>query len=199
MATKNYFNAESINNVKNVNCVAAKAKNDVKNVSFMYFVNMLNKFAKKNEFCDNTNVKELLLAFREATGYNVFTSQVFEKDYAKRSCLVRAYKGSVTADDLVHGDTITDENGNELILSADGKSVRVLRPIALTRTAIIDAYKAIILPAARTADNTARAKVREEKKQARASLRAEKKQAQAAYNRGAITFAQYTAIMTKTA
>lgn len=199
MATKNYFNTESANNVKNVNNVATRAKNDVKNVSFMYFVNMLNKFAKKNEFCDNTNVKELLLAFREATGYNVFTSHVFEKDYAKRSCLVRAYKGSLTPDDLKHGDTITDEKGNELILSEDGKSVRMLRPIALTRTAIIDAYKAVILPTAREADNTARAKVREEKKQARAWLRVEKKQAQAAYNRGAITYAQYSAIMTKKA
>ena len=151
MSTKKYFNVESINNVKNVNGVATRAKNDVKNVSFMYFVNMLNKFAKKNEFCDNTNVKELLLAFREATGYNVFTSRVFEKDYAKRSCLVRTYKGSVTAADMAHGDTITDENGNELILSDDGQSVRMLRPIALTRTAIIDAYKAIIMPGARHA------------------------------------------------
>ena len=201
MSTKKYFNVESINNVKNLNATTKKAKADVKARSFMYYVNDANKMAKKNEWCNNTNVRDLQNALKEATGFATFVTSVFPKDYERRSCLVKAYKGAVTAEALkeamAHGETLTNDKGHELILSADGQAVRALVPIACNTPAVLDAYKAIIMPAAREADSTARAKVREEKKQARAALRSEKKQAQAAYNRGAITFAQYSAIMAK--
>lgn len=201
MATKKYFNAESANNVKNVNNAAKGALQDIKRLSFMYFVNQLNRLAKKNEFCENVNVRELLTAYKEATGQAAFSSSSFEKDTFHRSCIVKAYKGAITAEALheamAHGDTLSDDKGQELILSADGQAVRVLAPIALTLPAVLNAFKVVTLPAAREADKEARAKVREEKKQARAALRAEKKQAQAAYNRGAISFAQYSIIMAK--
>lgn len=202
---KNQNNSATSANVinrKQLNATAAAARNDIKKMSVMYYVNQLNKLAKRNEFVDNVNIKDLGKMLQQQTGEkDFFTARCFSKDITGRPCTISSYKGNVTISELLHGDIIT-EKGNELRLSADGKNVVMFKPVQMSLTGLIAAYKAILMPVAAAADKKARELQREQRKAAnksaaaaRKAIREQQKQAIEDYRNGKLDIKEFAEIM----
>ena len=182
-------------NLQAVNTTAKQAKQEVKNVSIMYYVNQLNKLARKNEYCDAVNVREFGEKVREYTfsqGIELkqgefFTAYLFEKidgvSYYKKTTYRR--KSARFAVDTT------------IICSF---------AVRLSLTGVIDAYKAILQPQARKQDAQARAqaksarKAQAQEKSARAKeIRKAQAQARIDYAQGKICMAEFAEIMAKVA
>lgn len=191
-------------NKKQLATVTTAAKNDLKKISIMYYVNQLNKLAKKNEFVENTNIRDLGVMLKKHTGEkDLFTARCFEKDYQGRACVVSEYKGEVSAIELQHGDIVTDK-GRELRLSSSSDSVVIYKPVALSLPGLVSAYKSILAPVAAAADKAAREQEKENRKTAnktaaaaRKAVREQQKQAVIDYNSGKIDISEFAAIMAK--
>lgn len=195
-------NNSSVNNKKQLNATAAAARNDIKKMSIMYYVNQLNKLAKRNEFVDNVNIKDLGKMLQQHTGEKeLFTARCFTKDIYNRPCTVVAYKGSVTIAELLHGEIVTDKD-RELRVSEDGESIVVFKPVQMSLTGLIAAYKAILQPVAAAADKAAREQQREQRKTAnkaaaaaRKIIREQQKKAIEDYRNGKIDINEFAKIM----
>lgn len=195
-------NSSSVNNKKQLNATAAAARNDIKSMSVMYYVNQLNKLARKNEFIEGTNIKDLGKMLQQHTGEkDLFTARCFTKDINGRPCTIATYKGNVTPVELMHGEIVTDK-GNELRLSEDGENVVMFKPVQMSLTGLITAYKAILMPLAAAADKAAREQQREQRKAAnksaaaaRKAIREQQKQAIEDYRSGKIDINKFAEIM----
>lgn len=199
---KQIFNNSSVNNKKQLNETTAAASNDIKSMSIMYYVNQLNKLARKNEFVNDTNIKDLGKMLQQHTGEkDLFTARCFTKDINGRSCTIANYKGDISPVELIHGEIVTDK-GNELRLSADGENVVMFKPVQMSLTGLITAYKAILTPVAAAADKAAREQQREQRKAAnksaaaaRKAIREQQKQAIEDYRNGKIDINEFAKIM----
>lgn len=147
--------------VREVQVTNRSAKAQVCNVShnILYYVRALNKLAVKNEYCDNKDVLTVAKNVRSLLSANVvehmsnkeyFHASVFVRDYQGRACNVCDYKGSVTIADVITNDVIT-EDGKQLIMSKDGQSVCVLRPVTLSLSGVFNAFCAFVLRDAKAA------------------------------------------------
>lgn len=192
---------------KQLATTAAAARNDVKNVSIMYYVNQLNKLARKNEFVENENVRALGVLLKAQTGEkDLFTARVFQKDYSGRPCVVSDYRGTaVSVADLQHGDVCTDK-GKEIRLSATGDTLVLYRPVSLSLPGLVSAYKLYLQPFAAAADKAAAAARKAANKAAktaankaaaaaRKAIKEQQKQAIADYQKGKIDINEFARIM----
>ena len=147
--------------VREVQVTNRSAKAQVSNVShnILYYVRALNKLAVKNEFCENKDVLTVAKNVRSLLSANVvehmsnkefFHASAFMRDYQERACYVCDYKGSATINDVITNDVIT-EDGKQLIISKDGRSVCVLRPVVLSLSGVFNAFCAFVLRDAKAA------------------------------------------------
>lgn len=67
-------------NAKATNKAFTSAKNDVKNISPFFYINQLNKLAKKNEYCDHINVREAQKQVETIFNCKGFDANVLHKD-----------------------------------------------------------------------------------------------------------------------
>ena len=186
---------------------AAAARTDVQKMSIMYYVNQLNKLARKNEYVENTNIRDLGVMLQKHTGdKDLFTARVFVKDYNGRPCVISGYKGTaVSVADLQHGDVCTDK-GKEIRLSANGDGLVVYRPVTMSLPGLVSAYKMYLQPFAAAADKAAAAARKAEKKAekkaankaaaaARKAIKEQQKQAITDYQNGKIDINEFARIM----
>lgn len=199
---KQTFSNSSSDNRKQLANVVNGAKNEIRNMSIMYYVNQLNKLARKNEFVEGVNIKDLGTLVKSFSGEkDLFTARVFTKDIEGRPCYTANYKGTVTVSDLAHGEIVADK-GNELRLSSDGESVVMYKPVQLSLTGLIAAYKAVLQPAAAAADKAAREQQKAARKSAnkaaaaaRKLIKEQQKQAIDDYRTGKIDISTFAEIM----
>lgn len=142
--------------VQQLNAVAKAAKNEVKSLSIMYFVNQLNKLAKRNEYVNGVNVRQLGKLLQQYAGTKeLFSAYAFERDFAGRPSVVAAYNGDVDTNGLHYGDIVTDK-GRELRIYDSGDGVVIYKPVALSLPGLISAYKEVLKPLAAATDKAAR-------------------------------------------
>lgn len=164
-------NSKCETNKAALNQIAKGAIQEIKSLSPLYFVNQLNKLAKKNEFIEGVNISVLGKMLQQIHGEKqLFTLHVFTPDYLGRPCYLRKYKGEdVTFADLCDGAIVCDAKGNEIRLSVDNQLV-VYRAVTLSLSGMIQGFRAILSAAAadqdkaeRDAKKAADKKVRDEK------------------------------------
>ena len=220
MKTKNFNQlvnssaaAQQVTNRAALNTAAKGAKQEIKSLSYMYFVNQLNKLAKKNEFVEGVNIRDLGNMLKQHSGErDLFTLRVFLPDYQGRPCYIAKYKGDqYTAQDLMSGDIITDERGNEIRISAaDPEQLVIYRACSLSLSGMITAFRAILAPIAAEQDRAEREQRKAERKAeqsaankaaaaARKAIREQQRAAIAAYQRGEMCIAEFAEIMSKAA
>lgn len=196
------FENSSSSNRKQLAATVNGAKNEIRSMSIMYYVNQLNKLARKNEFVEGVNIKDLGVLVKSFSGEkDLFTARVFSKDVNGRPCYIAAYKGSVQVADLIHGEIITEKEC-ELRVSADEQRVVVYKPVQMSLTGLIAAYKAVLQPVAAAADKAAREQQKAARKTAnkaaaaaRKLVREQQKQAIADYQNGKIDIKTFADIM----
>lgn len=104
---------------KATNQVFSNAKKDVKNISPFYFINQLNKFAKRNEFCENVNVKNAQKEIEKIFGCKGFDANILHKtSFGKFANIVNIPKTS----DARKIDVTTFE-GLVIITTIDAKGI----------------------------------------------------------------------------
>lgn len=152
-------NVNRTDNNSRLSSTAAAARKDVKGMGVMYYVNQLNKLAKKNDFVNNVNIKELGQMLQAYTHTKeLFTARCFVPDLLGRPCYPSTfakYKGNVPVCELMDGSVIV-EDGKELFISKDGSHIVVRKSVTLSLTGLISAYRAILAPVAKEADKQAR-------------------------------------------
>ena len=196
------FNNKVANNLQSLNTTAVGAKAEIKTAksSPMYFVNALNKLARKNEYVNATNLHELgakvryaaILLGKEVPTNAPFNLYVFTKDFRGRVCYTK------------HSNTIPKWGLEIVAISESGFDY--LQPVTMSECGFISAYKYVLSAAAKAADKVARANNREAAKAARKSakakadaLKAEQQQAKELFAAGKLTAEQFAAIMVKCA
>lgn len=168
METKNLTN--EMTNVKALNECAKGAKLDVKstNLGIMYYVNQLNKLAKKNEFIEGVNLFEFGKRVQEySKEKDLFTARVFTPDSANRPCFKKVAKNIEKP--KTKGFDIVSEN-------------EYLQPITLSLVGLINAYSALLKVDAKAKDGILledakranKAQKASEKEQAKATKKAQK-------------------------
>ncbi len=210
MANKKNFNeicssaaAQQVTNRTALNNAAKGAREDLKERSNMYYVNVLNRMARKNEYMDNINVRDLQRMYCAVSGEREFSLRMFTPDFLGRPCYLCKYKGEHTAAELQHGEIVTDK-GNELRLSATNSNALIMyRAITKSECGYVTAFRAVLAPFAAEQDKAERAAQRAAESKARraerAAIKAQQQQARADYNNGKITIEQFAVIMAKTA
>lgn len=217
MKAKKFFNeicssaaAQQATNRAALNTTARGAREDLRERSNLYFVNVLNRMANKNEYMDNTNLRDLRAMYCAVSGEKQFSLRMFTPDYLGRPCYICKYKGERTAQDLQHGDVVTDK-GNELRISATDPAALVMyRAISKSESGFVTAFRAVLAPFAAEQDKEQREQRKAERKAERAAeskakraeraaIKAQQQQARTDYNCGKITMEQFAAIMAKTA
>ena len=168
---------------QNLNAVTKNAVNAVRNASPMYFVNQLNKAAKKNEFIENVDIRELQKVYCAAFGRDAFALYDFTKGENGAPHVEKTAKKRPA-----EKYTITDEGEN---------GFKYLCPISPTLAAYLRAFQYICKPYTKGLDKAEKDAQRDAQKAAKDALKAEKKAAQIEYNNGRIDFATYKAIMNK--
>lgn len=210
MKAKRFFNemssaaAQQLTNRAALNNAAKGAREDLRERSNMYYVNVLNRMSKKNEYMDDVNLHDLQRMYCAVSGEKQFSLRMFTPDYLGRPCVICKYKGERTVRDLQHGDIVTDNRGNELRVSAtDPNTLVMYRAIAKSESGFVSAFRAVLAPFAAEQDKEQRAAERaaetKAKRAQRAAIKAQQQQARADYNNGRITIEQFAAIMAKTA
>ena len=196
------FNDKVANNMQTLNATTAGAKAEIKTAksSPMYFINALNKLARKNEYVNATNLHELgakvryaaILLGKEVSTSAPFNLYVFTKDFRGRVCYRK------------HSATMP-KWGLEIV-SISAKGFEYLQPVTMSECGFVSAYKYVLSAAAKAADKVARANNREAAKAAKKSAKAkanalkeEQQQAKELFAAGKITVEQFAAIMVKCA
>ena len=196
------FSNKVANNMQTLNATATGAKNEIKSAksSPMYFVNILNKLARKNELVNATNLRELgakvryaaILQGKEIPTSAPFNLYVFTKDFKGRVC----YKK--------HANTMP-KFGLEIV-SISENGFEYLCPVTMSESGFVTAYKYILAAAAKEADKVARANNRESAKAAKKSAKAkaqalkeEQQQARELFAAGKLTAEEFAKIMIKCA
>lgn len=200
------FSNKVANNMQTLNTTTTGAKAEIKTAksSPMYFVNVLNKLARKNELVNATNLHELgtkvryaaILQGKEVPTNAPFNLYVFTKDFKGRVC----YKK--------HANTMPKWGMEIVSISATG--FEYLCPVTMSECGFVSAYKYVLSTAAKDADKVARANNRESAKAARkeakksakaaaAALKEEQNQARELFAAGKITAEEFANIMVKCA
>lgn len=196
------FSNKVANNMQTLNATATGAKNEIKSAksSPMYFINILNKLARKNELVNATNLHELgakvryaaILQGKEVPTNTPFNLYVFTKDFKGRVC----YKK--------HANTMPKYGVEIVSISVTG--FEYLCPVTMSETGFVTAYKYVLAAAAKEADKVARANNREAAKAAKKSAKAaaealkeEQKQARELFAAGKLTAEEFAKIMVKCA
>lgn len=204
--------AQQVTNRAALNNAAKGAAQEIRSISPMYYINQLNKLARKNEFVEGVNLRDLGNMVKQQSGErDLFTLRVFSPDYQGRPCYIAKYKGEITAQDLARGEIVCDNRGNELRISAqDPEQVITYRAISLSLSGFISAFCAYLSPFAAEQDRAERAERKAERKAAQsaeskaraAARKAIKEQQRAAierYNRGEMCIAEFAEIMSRVA
>jgi len=200
------FSNKVANNMQTLNATTTGAKNEIKSAksSPMYFVNILNKLARKNEFVNATNLHELgakvryaaILQGKEVPTNTPFNLYVFTKDFKGRVCYRK------------HSNTMP-KWGIEIV-SISETGFEYLCPVVMTESGFVTAYKCVLAAAAKEADKIARANNRETAKAARkeakktakaaaAALKEEQQEARELFAAGKINAEEFAKIMVKCA
>ena len=193
--TNKVFNEKVANNFGTLKETGKGAKLEIKEKrqSIMYFVNILNREAKKNAEIEGVNLKELSLkvqrfarlqGFETATGFNAY---LFTK-VNNVSCYKKVTHRKQGAAFAISEDIVT------------------WQPVKLSEIGLINAYLYILGQAAKAADNVAKqaakaARKAENSKQAEARKALKKQQAEAlkAFQRGEIPLSVFAEIMKQAA
>ena len=209
--------AQQVTNRAAVNNTAKGAKQEIRSLSPMYYVNQLNKLARKNEFIEGVNIRDLGNMIKQVSGErDYFTLRVFTPDYQGRPCYIANYKGEQPISDFCDGSIICDERGNELrIREREGKEgmiteIITYRAVSLSLSGMIAAYRAVLSPIAAEQDRAERAAQREQRRAeqsaankaqsaARKALKEQQRAAIAAYQSGKMCIAEFAEIMSKVA
>lgn len=127
--------------------IAANAKKDLKKINPFYYVNELNKLAKKNEFCESVNLKNLQSRCKELhNGRYGFDVSLFAKDFANRFCTCKKVAISeipFSVQDALYGDILAI-NGKEVRFSDDGFYAIIYVPISLSLAGFITAFQKVV-------------------------------------------------------
>lgn len=217
MKTKKFFNeinrraaAQQVTNRAALNQVTKGAREDLRERSNMYYVNALNRLANKNEYMDNTNLRDLRAMYCAVSGEEQFSLRMFTPDYLGRPCYICKYNGVHTAQELQHGDIVTDK-GNELRVSAtDPDTLVIYRAITKSESGFITAFRAVLAPFAAEQDKEQREQRKAERKAERAAeskakraeraaIKAQQQQARIDYNSGKMCVEEFASIMAQTA
>lgn len=217
MKAKKFFNeissstaVQQVTNRAALNNTAKGAREDLRERSNMYFVNVLNRMARKNEYMNNVNVLDLQHMYCAVSGEKQFSLRMFTPDYLGRPCYICKYKGERKVQDLQHGEIVTDK-GNELRISATNPDTLVMyRAISKSESGFVNAFRAVLAPYAAEQDKEQREQQRAERKAERAAeskakraeraaIKAQQQQARVDYNNGKISMEQFAGIMAKTA
>ena len=187
------------NNFSEMKASANKASNELRNLNIMYFVNQLNKLARKNEYCEAVNVRE-------------FGQRV--KDYAIGQGIELSANDYFTAKlfTLVNGRSCYKHTAHKKASGAFAIDIDVItwKHVTMTLQGLISAYKYIMSAEAKAEDRKAREAEREARKleskaeskakrEARKRLKAEQEQARKDYAANRISPAEFAAIMIKAA
>lgn len=219
MSTKNFNQlvnssaaAQHVSNRAALNTAAKGANQEIKSLTHIYYVNQLNKLARKNEFVNGTNIRNLGNMVKQHSGErDYFTLHVFTPDYLGRPCYIAKYKGEIKAQDLMHGDIITDKRGNEIRISADDpEQLIIYRVCTISLNGMISAFRAVLAPVAADQDRAEREQRAAERKaqksaankaasEIRKAIREQQRAAIAAYQRGEMCIAEFAEIMSKAA
>ena len=209
--------AQQVTNRAALNQATKGAKEEIKSLSPMYYVNQLNKLAKKNEFVDGVNIRDLGNMVKQISGErDLFTLRVFSPDYQGRPCYIAKYKGEQPIAEFADGSVICDEKGYELRIaereSKEGATIEIVtyRAVTLSLSGMIAAYRAVLSPIAAEQDRAERAAQREQRKAersaaskaqsaARKAIREQQRAAIAAYQSGKMCIAEFAEIMSKVA
>ena len=196
------FNDKVADNMQTLNATATGAKAEIKTAkaSPMYYVNALNKLARKNELVNAVNLHELgakvryaaILLGKEVSTSAPFNLYVFTKDFKGRVC----YKK--------HSNTMPKWGVEIVSISANGFDY--LCPVTMSETGFVTAYKYVLAAAAKEADKVARANNREAAKAAKKSAKAkanalkeEQQQARELFAAGKISAEEFAKVMIKCA
>mgnify|MGYP007069857283 CR=1 FL=1 len=123
--------------------LAQSAKQDLRNVSPFYFINQLNRLAKKNEYCENENLQELgrrVKQLHEDKRY-YFVADVFVKNSAGVFCTKTRLPKIYTLDLIEeYGDLVCTHTykGREIV------GEYYLVPVSLSLVGFIAAYKKVV-------------------------------------------------------
>lgn len=190
MATNNFVNVK-----ESANHAIAAVSQARQNI--MYFVNIFNKYARKNELCESTDMAafgKLVQAYSKEHGIDtgtLFNAYLFTKVNG-----VPCYK---------HVKHV--KAGGKFAITED---IITWQPVKLTEKGVLSAYKYILGLDAKQADKAARAHNREinkaarkaeskEKAAARKALKAEQNEARELFAKGIMCAEQFAAIMAKVA
>jgi regulator of protease activity HflC (stomatin/prohibitin superfamily) len=196
------FDNKFANNLQTLNATTIGAKAEIKTAksSPMYYVNALNKLARKNELVNATNLHELgakvryaaILLGKEVPTSAPFNLYVFTKDFKGRVCYRK--------------HSVTMPNWGLEIESISAKGFDYLCPVTMSETGFVTAYKYVLAAAAKEADKVARANNREAAKAAKksakaaaAALKEEQQQARELFAAGKLTAEEFAKIMIKCA
>ena len=179
-----------VTNTQRVNASAREAREQVRIVgkSLMYYINQLNKLARKNEYCEAINVREFGKEIQKIHGQkDLFHACVFTRDSQGRACVVAHSKRMP-----VWGFSLVN-------VSPEGYDY--LRPISLSLVGVLNAFAKVARTKARTADAQEREQAREAKAKEKAQKAYDKARAKKLaevmkqVTSGALTFAGAARIM----
>lgn len=177
---------------------ANNAKSEVKSLSIMYYVNQLNKLARKNEYCESTNVRELGDLVRA---------------FCKDNCNIDLKNGeffSAYLFDKINGVSFYKVTTHKKQSSAFAINIDIVtyKAVTLSLYGVINAFKAVLAPTAKAEDKAAKAAAAAARKAARKTessakaaarkaLKAEQKAAMVAFNSGKMCAEEFANIMAK--
>jgi hypothetical protein len=196
------FDNKVANNMQTLNATITGAKAEIKTAksSPMYYVNVLNKLARKNEYVNAVNLHELgakvryaaILLGKEVPTNAPFNLYVFTKDFRGRVCYLK------------HSNNMP-KWGLEIV-SISAKGFEYLCPVTMSENGFVTAYKYILSASAKEADKVARTNNREATKAAKKSAKAkanalkeEQQQARELFAAGKLTTEEFAKIMIKCA
>lgn len=160
--TNSVLSAQELSNTK-VMEVGKQAKQAIKNIKPFYFINELNKLAKRNEYVDEVSIKELQSRCKQLhTNRYGFDACLLAKDFANRFCTIcKADATTAIINDLQHTDIVLMK-GCEVRLTGDNEIV-IYKPIAQSLNAYISAFVSVVRGVERAQEAAAKAAAKEAK------------------------------------
>lgn len=178
MVTKKEFAATTQAARREVKCVQS---------NIMYWVNQLNKLARKNEYCNGVNIRalgKLVHAKALDAGHNVndlYCAYLFTRGIDGRAGYTYTHRVKASNRYAI-SEYITD-----------------WRPVTLSLSGLITAYQRILAPEIAAADAATKLEKARAARVRAKEIRHEQLQARAAYGRGEMSMADFAAIMAKIA
>ena len=168
---KNVSELMNTNNFSELTNVCKGANNEVKTAkkNLFFFINTLNKLARKNEFIDGVNLKELGKKVRNYAinlGYDISTNNPFNAYLFTNSFGVTCYK-------------VTRKVKSSSAFAIDETIIDYKR-VKMSENGLINAYKYVLGIEAKELDKTARAHNKEVNKTNKKSANAAKRDAKKA-------------------